>query len=48
MISDKGLNDVKKMKLSDEMSKEATLYKEVRESLLGGDIGEVTFDLRVD
>lgn len=44
VISDRGLNDVKKMKLSDEMSKEATLYREVKESLSG----EVTFDLRVD
>lgn len=44
MISDRGLNDVKKMQLSDEMSKEATLYREVKESLSG----EVTFDLRVD
>lgn len=44
VISDRGLNDVKKMQLSDEMSKEATLYREVKESLSG----EVTFDLRVD
>lgn len=44
MISDRGLNDVKKMQLSDEMFKEATLYREVKESLSG----EVTFDLKVD
>lgn len=44
MISDRGLNDVKKMKLSDGVSREATLYREVKESLSG----EVTFDLRVD
>lgn len=44
MISDQGLNDVKKMKLNDEVSRETTLYREVKESFSG----EVTFDLRVD
>lgn len=44
MISDRGLSDVKKIKLSDRVSREATLYREVKESLSG----DVTFDLRVD
>jgi len=44
MISNRRLNNVKKMKLSNGVSREATLYREVKESLSK----EVTFDLRVD
>lgn len=44
MISDRELNAVKKMKLSNGVSREATLYREVKEHLSE----EVTLDLRVD
>lgn len=44
MISDRGLSGVKKMKLSDGVSKGATSYREVKEILSG----DVTFDLRVN
>lgn len=43
MISNRRLNNVKKMKLSNGVSRETTLYREVKESLSK----EVTFDLRV-
>ena len=44
MISDRSLNDVKKMKLSDGVSREASLSREVKE----GPSEEMPFDPRVD